>query len=534
MSIHVLLTNRTATLLQPYNPAKLLPYWSFSAPAYHWALKNNPNLGRCKVCHRFRNNHNDKGHEYAPVWDGKIRLLKRDRISAGLFHGTRLDLEKKGIKFKVKHMPRTLPAFSSDKWINSEGKYDFQNICVDRMQASVVNGGGLILNATGSGKTRIAAMFASRFNVRILFIVDQLNLLEQARHDIGKHLGEKIGKVGESEFKLRRVTAATRQTLSLHIDDPKFHQWYEGVDVLFIDEIHDQMSKSNFKVVEKANPFCVFGLTATLALKQKPIRLRAYSLCGPVLYEYPVTKGMKEGVLSKGIVIQFLYNNSERETNAYTSEELYKKKVVKNGERNFLVKEIARRAERRNRFTIILVERLKHLSRISYQLGDTPHRIIAGTFRGKHIRREDRVRHQEKFEKGKVRIIVANKVMKKGVDIKRVDVIVDAAARKSKNDAVQKFGRGVRLHPDKDGLLYIDIADTDKYDKFRRKHEKKNSLAKAAKSRRRAFIQAGITVKQFVYDEDKDEKSQIKEMFKKAEVWLRREVDKHEIHTKDR
>jgi len=285
--IHVYVSGRTAYLTEPYPLKKLLRYWSYTVPNYRWMMD------------RF------------PGWDGKIKLLKRNQLPAGLFWATYREIEKEEhVKFKIHaHHHIGIHRTSERHWVVSEGKYEFQNICVDQMQKAIYKGGGLVLSATGSGKTRVAAMLASRLKCGLLFIVDQLNLLEQARHDIKKHLGENVGKVGESKFNLERVTIATRQTLGEHLRDRKFLEWYTHVPVIIVDELHTQLGKTNFKVINVAKPMVVFGLTATLGLSKKDVRLRSWGLCGPVVYEYPVTRGMKENVLAKGISIRLMYSN---------------------------------------------------------------------------------------------------------------------------------------------------------------------------------------------------------------------------------
>lgn len=202
-----------------------------------------------------------------------------------------------------------------------------------------------------------------------------------------------------------------------------------------------------------------------------------------------------------------------------TYQEAYDKYIVNNEERNWLISALVKEAYKRGMYTIVLVERLKHLEKLSKRLEDVPHKIVAGTFKGKGISMETRLKSQKKFEKGKIRVILANKVFKKGVDLKRLDFIINATGRKSKEDAIQIFGRGLRTHVDKDGLICIDINDVDTFDVDRKK---KNWMAKAAKSRIRAFKRSGITMKKFIYEDEDD----IKVLFYKAEKWLREEVKK--------
>jgi superfamily II DNA or RNA helicase len=109
-------------------------------------------------------------------------------------------------------------------------------------------------------------------------------------------------------------------------------------------------------------------------------------------------------------------------------------------------------------------------------------------------------------------------VFKKGVDIKRVDLIINASGKPSVNDAIQIFGRGVRTHKDKDGFICIDIYDFDSRDKERGK--RKNWLHKAAKRRMRALRSAGIIVRKIVYNEDLSSSM----ILKQSEKWLQKEI----------
>jgi superfamily II DNA or RNA helicase len=56
-------------------------------------------------------------------------------------------------------------------------------------------------------------------------------------------------------------------------------------------------------------------------------------------------------------------------------------------------------------------------------------------------------------------LILASKVFGKGVDIREVSLIVDATGLPSRDAALQRHGRGVRLSEKRKELLYIDISD---------------------------------------------------------------------------
>lgn len=200
--------------------------------------------------------------------------------------------------------------------------------------------------------------------------------------------------------------------------------------------------------------------------------------------------------------------------------------IVDNNQRNSIVSRLARYCvKRKDKYVIILVSRIQHVKNLSERLEDVPHKLVYGE---KQV--SDRQKSTRKFEKGKIRLIIANQVFKKGVNIKRVDVIIDAAAMKSKNDAIQKFGRGVRKHEDKEGLMYFDIADVDpapiqvkkKVQGKRVWRTKRHSFDMAARQRNRAFKQVSLPVRDFNWEDD----GEIKELYNLAEKTLRKRLAK--------
>jgi superfamily II DNA or RNA helicase len=213
------------------------------------------------------------------------------------------------------------------------------------------------------------------------------------------------------------------------------------------------LSKRSFDVVKNIEPRAVFGLTATLQLKKKPIRMMAYNLCGPVIFTYPISQGVEEGYLAPGIAVFVEFRNDQtgRSRNYHVE---YDSAIAKNAARNNLIEGLARAGVAAGRSVIILVERIKHLKDLSYRFHDLPHNLIWGARPA-----DQRIIDKNEFERSEVKLILATKVLKKGIDIRKVDMIIDGAALGSQNDAVQKFGRGVRTCDGKKGLLYFDIAD---------------------------------------------------------------------------
>jgi len=420
-------------------------------------------------------------------WDGRIRMIKRKSISSGLFLATYNEArDTLGVVFKIDDK-RRLPSFTK---VKMEGARDYQIEAVKKLQQKS-HSGGIILAATGTGKTYIAGKFFASVLGGCVFIVDELTLLEQAKADIEKNSGERVGVIGDRRFDPQRITVATIQTLNKNKKNPAYRKWQASVTIVMIDELHMAMNKRNIEVVKALNPLAVFGLTATLQVKKQEIRLRAFELCGPVIYEYSLEEGTQEQHLTPGIGVgvDLLRNIPER----WPYQDAYQKFVVKSRQRNDCIEALIREGVRRHKFVVCLVDRVAHVERLVERIKDLKVAAIYGK-----IRKQERMSSKKSFEKEKLQVLICNKVFKKGVDIKRADVIIDGASMKSTNDARQKYGRGVRLHEAKRGLIYFDIGDkipTDGHNRFKR----------SATSRRRALKQQGVATIKTVWADNADQ-----------------------------
>lgn len=457
--IPVTLTNRHAIFpedLSERTSALLDEYWSFTAP--------NARFSRAHQLY-LREKQRQVVGSIDPVagWDGKIRFFRRGCVPSGLFRATRKDIkEKLGIRFicskdlpRVRVKPVPLP---------TAPKYTYQTDCIAAMARALPKGGGIVLSATGTGKTAIAGGFFKLVTVPCLFVVDLVNLLYQSQAELSQWLGEPVGVVGDQTYDVQRVTVATIQTLHRHIKDKKFMQWYRKVKIVVIDELHEQMSRRNFKVLDKIAPVARYGLTATLQMGQKPVRYKAWAFTGPVLFTFPYAEGREKKVLTAGKCVQLLFPeiNSDSDTQpkavtekfgAFDFHAAVDEEVVYNPAKLNACVGIVEALLRAGRYVIIIVSRVAHIKILQDVFEPTPHRAVYGA-----IKKGERDKALSMFEAGTIKLLITNVVFKKGVNIKRVDAIIDMAEMSSKNDAVQKFGRGVRLHAQKQDLLYIDFG----------------------------------------------------------------------------
>jgi superfamily II DNA or RNA helicase len=469
--VSVKLTNRFAYVDCPDEAEKqaLREYWSYWFPGARFTRLYNTLL------------QDEDGKVIGRAWDGMIHLFTRNKVTAGLFRATRYEIATQlGIQFQVTYERPLMEALRPGFTIQ-DPKYSYQNDCVDAMLAVLHKGGGIILSATRTGKSIIAAAFFSKLSYDCLYVVDQVDLLDQTQQELGKWLNEEIGYVGDSQYRPARVTVATRQTLAKHLDDPVFNEWLYGKKrrfVVVVDELHEQVNQSNFDILAAVKPVARYGLTATLQLQKKEVRMKSYNFAGPVIFRFQIAEGIKRGVLTKGRCLQMLFEPAPvGGVEDYQQE--YLEQVVEHEVKAKAIKALTACLIEHDRRVIVLTDRTKHLEAVSDSLMWIPHRLAYGK-----VAPKKRSEARAEFERGDVRLIITNKVFRKGVTLARLDAAIDCAELPGKDLAQQKFGRGIGIHQDKEDFLYIDVG-TDGSNRFHR----------AARSRAKALRASGIEVK---------------------------------------
>lgn len=446
--VDITLTNRYAwvTDASPETYERLRDFYSYFAPGARWSKQY-----QLYLMEKTRAVKAGQPDRPCAGWDGKIRLFQRGKVPAGLFRATKQELIAMGLRLRInKELPEAKPFKPG---ISSLEKYSYQNECTDVMLKTLHRGGGIVLACTGAGKTKTTANFLSRLDYKCLFLVHRKNLLYQSQKELEQWLGCKVGIVGDSEFQPEDITVAMIQTLHPHIGDPRFEPWFRKIRVVLVDELHKQMAHRNFDLLYKLKPLACYGLTATLEMGQKPVRYKAWAFAGPVIYRFPLAEGVRRKVVTGGRAIQFLFPEEYQwgEEKNYGDE--YDYEVLNNELKLQTCKAHVEELIARGKSVIVIVERVGHVEALHKLFRDIPHGLAYGA-----VKKLAREKVQQRFEDGKIKLIIANQVFKDGINIKRVSAIIDMAEWQSKSDTMQKFGRGVRLHADKTELLYLDYG----------------------------------------------------------------------------
>lgn len=416
-------------------------------------------------------------------WDGYRKLfnIQTRRFPIGLLDRVTNLFQKNGIRVDI----------VNKRLINNE-KYcyefdtsflrDYQHMCIAK---SVVNGNGIVKVATGGGKTVIAGCTIGALSKKSIFIVHTRDLLYQAKESFQRLFpNEKIGQIGDGVLDYQNITVATMQTLAilgdveigknaydeeLEDDEAKieadnakreaFHKYAVTVQCVMMDEVQIVCSQTAYNVrflFEYAN--YAFGYSAS-PWRDDGSDLMIEGAFGKRIVDITASYLIKCGYLIKPLIeIHDTYYDISNQPTKYV--EVYKKFIVENDMRNIQVANDAIAEYNAGKNTLILVTQIKHgevLQNIMSAMG-VPVNFISGKSGMK--RRKQAI---QDMREGKIQILIATTIADVGLDIPRLESLIEAGAGKSSVTALQRLGRIMRTFENKQSCKFISYNDHVRY-----------------------------------------------------------------------
>ena len=416
-------------------------------------------------------------------WDGYRKLFntRYQTFPIGLLDVVRSTFTNAGIPVQVvdkrKKNNETIP-YS----ITNFTARDYQTHAV---LMSVAHGNGIIKAATGAGKTTIAARTIDALQKRTIFIVHTRDLLYQTIESFRNLFpNETIGQIGDGKINYQNITVATMQTLAILNDievgknkfdedadniketktqykemyDPDiWHKYRNSVDCVMFDEVQRICSQTAYKVrflFERAN--YAFGYSAS-PWRDDGSDLMIEAAFGKRIVDITASELIKQGYLVKPyITIKGVPTVWEGKT----YEQVYKSAIVDNMFRNMQVVQDAMEQYKLGRNTLVLVTQIKHgevLEKMLCDLG-APATFISGKSGMK--KRSQTIKD---MREGRAPIVIASTIADVGLDVPRLQSIVEAGAGKSSVTALQRLGRIMRPFKDKNKCYFITYYDNAPY-----------------------------------------------------------------------
>ena len=328
---------------------------------------------------------------------------------------------------------------------------------------------GLVVAATGTGKTYLAAMDVKNFlknrkNTNFLFIAHREELLENAikvfsdiLHIKKEHFGRIFSGNKETGHNMIFASVQSLRNCYKEFDADKF-------DYIIIDEFHHASASSYEKIIHYFKSDFLLGLTAT------PERMDGKDILALCNYNLVGEMGIKKA-MEKDLVVPFHYFG----INDMTVD--YEKIPYKNGKYDEEILSENLSVSIRTDYIIEKIKKFgydgKYLKGIAFCQNIKHALYMKNEFLKKEYKAElltsktnltERSKILENFRNGKIEIICVVDILNEGVDIPDINLLLFLRPTLSSTVFIQQIGRGLRKASGKDFVTIIDFIGNHRKD----------------------------------------------------------------------
>ncbi len=317
---------------------------------------------------------------------------------------------------------------------------------------------GLVVMATGLGKTILSALDVSKFKPnRMLFIAHREEILKQSYDAFQKFIGSKTFGFyqGQNKDMSKDFLFASIQTIGRKKELEKFKK--SDFDYIVIDEFHHAGAKSYKNLIEYFNPKFMLGLTAT-PNRSDNIDILQF-LGNNLIYRKDLIDGINANLLSN-----FEYHGINDKHVDYS-------RITWRGKKfNEAELDDNLNTEKRASYIFKKWKDLKQTRTLAFCSSIKQSDYMTDFFLKNNINavsahsksKTNRQEAIEKLKKREIEIIFSVDLFNEGVDIPAVDTILMARPTESKIIFLQQFGRGLRKAKGKEVVRVIDFIGNHK------------------------------------------------------------------------
>jgi len=315
---------------------------------------------------------------------------------------------------------------------------------------------GLLISATGTGKTYLSAFDAKQFGAKkLLFVVHRRTIAEKSMQSFKALFGDSVS-MGLYSGNERELDAdfifCTVQTLA---KDEHLHRFQKNhFDYIVIDETHRAAAKSYDRILQHFVPKFLLGMTATPERTDDKDVFELFDY--NIAYEIRLQEALKEDILCPfhyfgigEIEVDGVLLDDKADFNLLMSEQRVEhilETIQKYGSDNGIVRGLVFCSKKEE--CHFLAEEFNKRNLVSIALtGDNNE-----DERRKSIQRLESTSYADKID-----YIFTVDIFNEGVDIPRVNQVVMLRPTQSAIIFVQQLGRGLRKAENKDFLTVIDF-----------------------------------------------------------------------------
>ena len=341
---------------------------------------------------------------------------------------------------------------------------------------------GLVISATGTGKTYLAAMDIKQFfkiysntenklfekpkisNIKFLFIAHREELLENAINVFSK-----IIKIDKNEFGRiygglkeidKSIIFASIQSLRNCYNEfkPSFF------DYIIVDEFHHSMSDSYLKTLSYFQSKFLLGLTAT------PKRMDGKDILSLCDYNVVDEIGIKEA-LEEDLIVPFHYfgvndyminyDNIPYKNGKY-NEKVLLENLLLNTRTDYIVEKINKFGFDGDKLSAVaFCQNIEHAFFMKEEFTNKGYKSAVITA---NTSSNERAEILEKFKNKKIEILCVVDILNEGIDIPTINLLLFLRPTMSSTIFIQQIGRGLRKAENKDFVTIIDFIGNHKKD----------------------------------------------------------------------
>ena len=363
-----------------------------------------------------------------------------------------------------------------------------QKRVLEKLKETRENGNkkGLVISATGTGKTYLAAMDVKQFfevdfntenklfklndkkpkisNIKFLFIAHREELLENAMNVFSRILKIDKNEFGRIYAGLKEINKsmifASIQSLRNCYNEFK-HNFF---DYIIVDEFHHSMSDSYLKTLSYFQSKFLLGLTAT------PKRMDGKDILSLCDYNVVDEIGIKEA-LEEDLIVPFHYfgvndyminyDNIPYKNGKY-NEKVLLENLLLNTRTDYIVEKINKFGFDGDKLSAVaFCQNIEHAFFMKEEFTNKGYKSAVITA---NTSSNDRVKILEKFKNKKIEILCVVDILNEGIDIPTINLLLFLRPTMSSTIFIQQIGRGLRKAKNKDFVTIIDFIGNHKKD----------------------------------------------------------------------
>ncbi|WP_043932505.1 DUF3427 domain-containing protein [Bacillus sp. EB01] len=410
---------------------------------YEWNVKLTSHENG-EIVHHFKNQFEDVWNDSQPLSETWIEDYEKNYTDS---------LQTRMLE-QVVELPDNYRLNSIEEALKIEpNKMQLQALKQIQAVRDAGNTKGLVISATGTGKTYLSAFDVRRYGpTRMLFVVHREQILKKAKSDFQRLLGGPDSDFGilssSSKQKNVKYLFATIQTLSK--DDYLQQFASEEFDYILIDEVHKAGANTYQKVINYFRPKFLMGMTAT------PERTDDFNIFA--LFDYNIAYEIRlQEALEEDMLCPFHYFGvTDLEYNGELIEDAtVLNKLITDERVDHINKKMAYYGHSGKEVKgLIFCSRKEEAKALSVQLNLRGYRTVALTGDDSQEERERRV---TQLEEGLLDYIITVEIFNEGIDIPCINQVIMLRQTQSSIIFIQQLGRGLRKHESKEYVTIIDF-----------------------------------------------------------------------------